>query len=226
LPPLISCIVPVKDGERYLGEALDSILAQTYRPLEVIVVVDGESTDRSEDIAREYGDPVAVIRGAHTGPIGGRKRGFADRQGELVAFLDADDVWLPEKLTTQERHLHGHPEVDIVLSRIEVFETSSDPGEAERSYGAHAAYPWSTGLFKSTVLDCVPLDSSLFVVDALEWFLRARETGVRSEWLPQVLARRRLHDTNMTRGDDYRARFAEQLVDVVKDSLDRRRSQS
>src|SRR5712692_4526575 len=95
---LISCIVPVFNGERYLGETLDSILAQTYRPLEIIVVDDG-STDGTPAVANGYSEFIRYLWQANAGEAAARDQGLKVAQGELMAFLDADDLWHPKKLT-------------------------------------------------------------------------------------------------------------------------------
>jgi glycosyltransferase involved in cell wall biosynthesis len=106
--PLVSVVVPVRNGERFLGEALDSVLAQDYEPVELIVVDDG-STDGSGDIAGARG--AHVIRQEGGGLAAARNAGLAAAQGELVAFIDADDVWLPGKLVRQVEYLLDRPDV-------------------------------------------------------------------------------------------------------------------
>jgi len=93
---LISCIVPVFNGERYVSEALDSILAQTYRPLEIIVADDG-SIDGTAAVVASYGEQVIYLRQANAEPAA-RNLGLSAARGEFVAFLDAVDLWHPEKL--------------------------------------------------------------------------------------------------------------------------------
>ena len=95
-PPLVSCVVPCFDGERYLDECIQSILSQTHRPLEIIVVDDG-STDGSADIVRRFGDAVRYHRQENRGPGGACNTGVALATGEFVAFLEQDDLWLPPK---------------------------------------------------------------------------------------------------------------------------------
>jgi len=95
--PLISCIVPVYNGERYLKEALDSILVQTHCPLEIIVADDG-STDGTASVVAGYGEGVKHLWQPNAGETAARNMGLSAAQGEFVAFLDADDLWHPEKL--------------------------------------------------------------------------------------------------------------------------------
>ena len=106
---LISCIVPVYNGERYLGEALDSILAQTYRPLEIIVVDDG-STDGTAEVVAIYGDQVRYLKQVNGGPAATRNLGLSSSNGEFVAFLDQDDLCHPEKLERLMERFKTRPE--------------------------------------------------------------------------------------------------------------------
>ena len=94
---LISCIVPVFNGELYLAEALESILKQSYRPLEIIVADDG-STDGTEAIVARFGTQVRYLYQPNSGPATARNLGLGAVRGEFVGFLDADDLWHPEKL--------------------------------------------------------------------------------------------------------------------------------
>ena len=98
----ISVVIPCYNGGSFLREMLDSVLAQTYLPLEVLVVDDG-STDNSAEIAEGYGEPVRVIRQENQGESVARNRGIDESQGNWIAFIDADDLWEPEKLEKQVR---------------------------------------------------------------------------------------------------------------------------
>ena len=109
--PLVSVCIGTYNREKYIRETLDSVFAQTYPNIEVIVV-DDASTDGTVDIIREYGDRVRlVVRGINSGlPAVPRNQGVRLAGGKYVAFLDSDDVWLPEKLERQIEQLEQHPE--------------------------------------------------------------------------------------------------------------------
>src|SRR3954452_15003770 len=102
--PLVSAIIPAHNAERFLAAAIDSVLAQTYQPIECIVVDDG-STDGTPAVARSYGDRIRLIPQEQRGVSAARNRGAAEARGELLAFLDADDRWLPERVERQAREL-------------------------------------------------------------------------------------------------------------------------
>src|SRR5689334_9621809 len=133
--PLVSCVVPVYNGERYLAEALDSILAQTHRPLQAIVADDG-STDGTAAVAAAYGDRVLVLRQANAGPAAARNLGLAAARGEYVAFLDADDLWHPRKLERQLARFRARPQLDYCVSLMQNFWMPELAEEAAR-YRAH-----------------------------------------------------------------------------------------
>ena len=118
--PLISCIVPVFNGERYLAETLDSVMGQSYRPLEIILVDDG-STDGTAAIAERYGERVTHLRQENAGPAAARNFGLGAATGQFVAFLDADDLWHASKLNRQMERFRTQPEIDLSLVHMKAF---------------------------------------------------------------------------------------------------------
>jgi glycosyltransferase involved in cell wall biosynthesis len=125
-PPLesVSVVIPNYNCARYLPEAIDSVLKQTHQPCELIVVDDG-SSDSSLEVAARYSASVTLIPLAHTGRPGlVRNRGIELARGNFIAFIDADDVWLPEKLATQLGYLRTHPGTALVHSNLDVIDAS------------------------------------------------------------------------------------------------------
>lgn len=223
---LVSCIVPVFDGERYLRETLDSIFAQSHRPIEVIVADDG-STDGTVEVVRGDDRPIVYTHQPNAGPAAARNLGLRAARGDLVAFLDADDLWHPEKLALQTAHLGARPELDLCFTHLRNFWT---PELAPPALGAEddptaRALPGlctDTLLARRSVFDRTgAFDETLRHGDDTDWFLRAAEGGALVEVLPQVLVRRRLHGTNRSvrRADASR----EEYLRIVKASLERRR---
>lgn len=111
--PTVSVVIPVWNAARYLPETLRSVLRQT-RPPEEIVVVDDGSTDESAALAEGFGPTVCVLRQENRGESAARNRGIEAARGEWIAFLDADDLWHPEKLARQLAAVRTHPAVDCV----------------------------------------------------------------------------------------------------------------
>jgi glycosyltransferase involved in cell wall biosynthesis len=224
--PLISCIVPVYNGERYLRDALESILAQTYRPLELIVVDDG-SADRTAEIVANFRHEIACIRQANLGPSAARNVGLRAADGEFVAFLDQDDLWHAEKLERQMARFRVRPALDLCITRILLFWEPGLQREAERFRGHQRSgpvpgYTTTTLLARKAAFDTVgQLDPALWFGAAADWFLRAAERGMTLELLPDVLVYHRMHDTNLTRRQCNGSR--EEFLQIVKKNLDRRR---
>src|SRR5438105_4680193 len=98
--PTVSAVIPVHNGQRYLGEAISSVLAQAHAVIECLVIDDG-STDATGEVAAGFGEPVRYVRQPRAGVSVARNRGAELAGGELVAFLDHDDAWLPRKLELQ-----------------------------------------------------------------------------------------------------------------------------
>jgi len=230
--PLISCIVPVFNGERYLREALESIFQQTYQPLEVIVVDDG-STDGTASILTSYGERIRPLWQPNAGPAAARNLGLAAAQGEFIAFLDADDLWHPEKLTRQMERFQVLASLDLCATHLKCFWTSESQGKRAQLQGHRLThilpgYILQTVLVKRALFARIgQFDTTFRLGSDTEWFTRAAEQKAVMELLPDVLMFRRLHDTNITQKDSIEggmnpdARGA--LLKIVKASLDRRR---
>ena len=221
--PTVSCIVPVFNGERYLEEALQSVFAQTYRPIEVVVVDDG-STDSSAAIAAAHGDRVAVIRQANAGPGPASNRGVEATRGELVAFLDADDRWPPRKLALQAEHLSAHPGTAAVFAHARNFWVPELRQEAARFAGHRitlplAAYSRGTMMARRSAFEAVGgFDPRMGHGEVQDWVLRAREAGLRVDLLPDTLLERRLHPGNRSRHMQENSR--EEFLQLIKRRLD------
>jgi glycosyltransferase involved in cell wall biosynthesis len=224
--PLVSCIVPVFNGEKYLGEALDSIFAQTYRPIEVIVADDG-STDGSRGLVEGYAEPVRWVSQKTAGPAATRNLGGRAARGEMLAFLDADDLWRPGKLACQVSKLRSRPELDACVSHVRMFWVP-ELSEEEILYREHPrgqaipGYASITLLARRTVFDRIGMfREDLWFADSTEWFIRFREAQLALVCLEEVLVLHRMHSSNLTRrgSEASKAEFAR----IVADSLLRRR---
>ena len=223
---LITCIVPVCNGERYLGKALDSILAQTYRPVEVIVVDDG-STDGTAAVAARFGQQLRYFKQSNQGPAEARNAGIRMAVGEFIAFLDADDLWHPEKLDRQIARFHARPELDYCVAHAQNFWSAEMDAEAEKFQQHRISRPlpgYVTGtlLARRAIFDAVGLfNPGLAHGDSTDWFLRAAEHGAVMEVLSDVLLFRRLHPANRSRV--FAGRSRDEFLRLLKLSLDRKR---
>jgi len=113
---MISVIIPVYNGEYMIKRAIESVLSQTYRDFEIIVVDDG-STDNTSEVLKPYRDRIGYFYQENRGVAGARNKGIEKSKGEYIAFLDQDDIWLPEKLELQAKYLDGNTDVSMVYSR-------------------------------------------------------------------------------------------------------------
>lgn len=125
-PPLVSAVVPVHNGAGFVADAIDSVLSQNYAKLECIVVDDG-STDPTPDVLRSFGSKIRVISQPNRGVAAARNAGASKARGSLLAFLDADDVWLPTKTTLQVELLSSHPEVALSYTGMTVVDSDLSP---------------------------------------------------------------------------------------------------
>jgi len=226
--PLISVLIGVYNAERYLAEAIDSVLAQGYRPLELIVVDDG-SDDGSGDVARRYGDALTYVRQERAGNGAARNHAVRLARGELYAFLDADDRFLPDKLERQYAALAADPSLDMVFGHVREFVSPELTPEEQAGIRppAPGALPWPAPnlmLIRRPSFERVgPFSEELRVGVTVDWYARATEAGLRSAMLPDVVLERRLHLAN----NGLRERESrQQYLQVVKAALDRRRAPS
>ena len=117
----VSVIIPTYNSAKYIRNALESVLSQTYSNFEIVVVNDG-STDNTDEILRPYFDRIIYMEQKNTGPAAARNVGIQHAKGDFIAFLDADDIWLPLKLKKQMRVFHENPNVGLVYSRNVEFD--------------------------------------------------------------------------------------------------------
>ncbi len=134
---MVSVIIPTYNCGKYLRDAMDSVLNQTYQEMEILVVDDG-STDDTQSIIRQHYPTVRYFYQDNGGAAKARNRGLREARGELIAFLDADDVWLPTKLEKQVIYFAGHPDVGLLSTNQTYRDTTGrmhhDPGKRERLF--------------------------------------------------------------------------------------------
>jgi glycosyltransferase involved in cell wall biosynthesis len=227
-PPLVSVVLPVKNGERFLAQAIQSVLDQDYRPLE-IVVVDGQSTDASPQIARSYEGVRYVLQSGELGLSRARNLGIAESRCDYIAFINCDDLWEPAKLSAQVRYLLRHPEAQAVVTRATFFlepGCSVPPGfRSALLEGDYMALLPEALLARRSLFDRLGgFDETLTICDDIDWFARAQDENVTVAVLPDVLVHRRVHDSNLAyRRSSAKAVNAE-MLQALKRSIARKRS--
>jgi glycosyltransferase involved in cell wall biosynthesis len=222
--PLVSVVIPTLNAARYLAAALDSVEAQTHERLE-IVIVDGGSKDDTLEIASRY-ERARTIRQTSAGLPDAWNCGIASASGDLIAFLDSDDLWDPDKLERQVRILGTDPAVECVITRMRfVLEPGYPvpPGfRPELLDSDHLAQMPSSLLARRTVFDRIgTFDTRWPIASDIDWFARAKDSGVRVEVVADVLVEKRVHDANLSTLAG--AQLNRELVELLRESVVRRR---
>ena len=221
--PLVSVVVAVRDGAAYLEAAVRSALAQTHPRVEVIVVDDG-STDDSAAIAESIGPPVRCVRQSPGGAAAARNGGVALARGDLIAFLDADDLWPVDRLERQVAALTEDPAIDLVFGSLLEFRGDAPPQTGAAPIAPEPAKLGGTLLARRAALARVgPFATGWRVGEFMEWLLRAREAGLCERTIGALVLWRRIHGANQTIAE--RAGFG-QYAQILKASLDRRRAEA
>lgn len=220
----VSVIITAFNEAKYLSEAIDSALGQTYAPFEVVIVDDG-STDETPTVAASFGRAIHYDRQPHKGLSATLNRGVQLAQGDLFAFLDHDDVWVPDKLQKQIAVLQAHPEIDMVFGYSRYFASPDLNAAAARRLiipdKPQPGYMKSGMLIRRTAFcKAGPFDTSLRLGDFIDWYSRAVDAGLKTHVLPDVLFNRRVHGRNMSLLD---RSSQSDYVRIVKAALDRRR---
>jgi glycosyltransferase involved in cell wall biosynthesis len=222
--PLVTVIMAVHNGERFLRPALESLYAQDHRPFEVVFVDDG-STDGSAAIARGF-PGLRYLHQENQGLAAARNTGLSCAKGELVAYLDDDDLIPPHKLRRQAGYLSANPEVGCVLGRQQImFESGVAPPEwltRDPVFGDLDGIPFVSAMIRTELLrDAGGFDPSYRFAEDRDLFVRLREHGVRIDVIPEVLLFRRFHGGNM----NFRSRPEKHpLLRSLKGKIDRERA--
>jgi len=206
MPPRVNVIIPLYNGAAFLADTLDSVAAQTYRPLDVTMIDDG-STDASAQIvaaAQARLDlPIAYYFQHNQGPSAARNYGIAQTDGEFLAFLDADDLWLPQKIARQVAFLAVHPDAHAVVCHMRyILEPGTPwPSSLNRAYYDQSppGYLPSALLVRRALFDRIGcFDPSLRLGEDTDWFLRARDSGAFVGVAPEILLLRRFHRASLS----------------------------
>jgi len=226
--PLVSVIIPVYNDDRYLAEAIESVVSQTHQPVELIVVDDG-STDQSGEVARSFADRgVRYCHQVHAGIGPARNKGVELAQGDFLAFLDADDRWPQEKTERQLRAFESDPTLEMVFGQAVQLQNGPqwESGVKDKKLAVAGMVPGmvpGTMLIKRAAFFRVGrFQGDWKVGEFIDWYARAVELHIRSLVLPDLCLWRRIHDSNQ--GVRERQSVSD-YARVLKASLDRRRAE-
>jgi len=220
---MVSVIMPVFNGERYLDKAIKSVLDQTIVDLELIVIDDG-STDNTINLLSSIYDPrFKFYQQTNLGASNARNFGVEKSTGEYLAFLDADDLWVKNKLLLQLSEINKSGSPQMIFGLVQEFLDNSltdlkeiDPyGDLQTGYS-----PITLLIKKSDFLKVGPFDERWTVAEFIDWYDRAKSIGLKDIVIQNLLAYRRIHKANV---DRLKRSNIKQYVAVLKESLDRRR---
>ena len=223
--PRVSVIIPVYNCDGYISQAIDSILAQTYQSYEIIVIDDG-STDNTRKAMEPYMETIHYVYQENQGVSAARNHGIDLARGELIAFLDADDFFLPDKLTAQLRVFDAQPNLGIVHSgwrRVnQQGETIKDetPWDYVPNLNLEGWLRWKpigtmgTLMFRRDWLQQVgSFEPGLSQAEDVDLLLRLSVKGCEAEWLRQSTVCYRQHDRNTMRDGVSQARSINWVLD-------------
>jgi glycosyltransferase involved in cell wall biosynthesis len=217
----ISCIIPVFNGERYVAEALDSVLAQELAPSEIIVVDDG-STDGTADVLRTYAGSMRVVRQPNLGVSAARNAGLRAATGDVIAFLDSDDLWPAGRMKVLAASLAADDGADVVAGLVETLDQRpARPAVREDLRTMHRVHLVGSTLMRRSVFERVgAFNEALRVVEDTEFIVRARAGGITFKTIDAISLIYRLHETNISQDLGRTHSFA---LDAMRAALRRRR---
>lgn len=217
--PKVSCVICVYNGETYLAEAIRSIIKQTYANIELIVVDDG-SSDNSGKIAKQFPE-VKYVYKENKGHASALNLGLKMAQGGLVAFLDCDDLWLPEKIEKQLQEFEQNPQLQYCTTLIQEF---YNPDLENYVRPALPGYVATTLMVKKSFFeDYGKFEENKKHSHVTEWFAKTKNQNVAEYTVSEVLAYRRIHKENMSWGDSSKSH--DEHLEMIKKILDQRRAQ-
>jgi glycosyltransferase involved in cell wall biosynthesis len=227
--PLVSVIVPVFDAAGFVDEALDSVFAQRYEAVDVVVVDDG-STDRSAALVaarcRKNRRLRLLALAQNHGPAAARNRALAAARGELITFLDADDLMTENRLPFQVDYLAAHAEIDVVVGTEELRVTPGiePPAWVQLPRPPAARFFQMSMMARRHVFERVGLfDESFRISSDTEWAYRAESAGVRTARVDRPFLVRRIHGDNLTyRTTEMRQAMERGLLKTARMRLGRR----
>jgi glycosyltransferase involved in cell wall biosynthesis len=220
---IISVIIPVYNGASFINEAIESVLSQDISNIEIIVVNDGSTDDSEERIKGNKDSRIKVIRQENAGAAVARNNGVRLAIGDYICFLDADDIWAPNKLKLQLSEIEKDSGVNMVFGQVKEFydQTALSKSIVKSEEKTFVGYtPSAILISKNDFLKVGEFQGKWKVGEFIDWYDRAKHLGLKELVLPEILAYRRIHSGNIDR--IYRP-DVKQYVGVLKEALDRRR---
>jgi glycosyltransferase involved in cell wall biosynthesis len=232
--PRVSVIIPAYSAAKFIGPALDSVFAQTYRDYEVVVVNDGSpDTPELEEVLQPYAEKIEYITQENRGLSGARNTGIRAARGEFVAFLDADDLWEPNYLERQFAEIERRPELDIVYANAVIFGDSIDAGKKfmdlcpsdgpvtfESLITQQCNVMVSVLARRDTLIAAGLFDEQLRSVEDFDLWLRVIKHGGKIGYHREVLTRYRRHAASLSADPVWMCQHVLKVLDKAANTLD------
>lgn len=218
--PRVVVVIPAYNAARFLPDAVNSVLRQTYSDFEIVIVDDG-STDDTLAIARAIADPrIRVMTQENLGLAAARNRGLWASQAEYVAFLDSDDLLLPDKLALHVAALDAHPDIGLVASGWEYIDADGESLGEERPWASTGVQPTLESILihglaavhavlvrRAWIENIRGFDPRFRMAEDMDFWFRLGAAGCHMAWVPAIVCQYRIHGLNMSRSVDkhYRA---------------------
>jgi len=229
--PRVSVIIPTYNRSTLITETIDSVLAQTYLDFELIIVDDG-STDNTLEVLSMYGERIKIIQQDNQGQGSARNTGINSSRGELIAFLDSDDLWKPNKLEIQYELIKKKPDLAWVYSDAEAFDGMT--GETLYSFGEKQILWEGDILEKILIQDFIPSPTPLIKKSVFEHVGYFNNYEASQDWdmwiriaekypiglIPEPLARYRKHSGNITANLFWEKKYY-CGINIINDSVSR-----
>ena len=232
--PLVSIIIPAYDVTSFIREALDSVLAQTFTNYEIIVINDGSpDTEGLERALAPYMSRIIYLKQENRGVSAARNTGIAAARGSLVAFLDADDTWLPNYLEVQISRMQADPSIDVLYPNVTLFGDSSEDGEEFMNRCPSNGEVTFVRLLlqecnvsncsiarRDTIINAGLFDESLRSVEDFDLWLRVVKKGGKIAYHRHVLARYRRRPGSLTADPISLSEHVLMVLRKVKQTMD------
>jgi glycosyltransferase involved in cell wall biosynthesis len=231
--PLVSVIIPAYNVAEFIGEALDSVLAQTFTDYEVIVINDGSpDSEALERVLAPYLSRIVYLKQENRGVSAARNAGINAARGSLLAFLDADDTWLPNYLEVQVPRIQADPTIDVLYPNVMMFGDSTETGEEfmticpssgdvtfERLLSQECNVSNCSIARRDAIIRAGLFDEELRSVEDFDLWLRVVKQGGRIAYHRDVLARYRRRPGSLTADPIWLSRHVIRVLEKVKDTM-------
>lgn len=232
-PPLVSVIVPAYNVAGFIGDALNSVLAQTFSDYEIIVINDGSpDTEALEKVLAPYLSRIVYLKQENRGVSAARNTGIKAARGSLIAFLDGDDTWLPHYLEVQVPRIQADPSIDVLYPNVIMFGDSSEAGEEfmticpsngevtfERLLLQECNVSNCSIARRETILRAGLFDESLRSVEDFDLWLRVIKQGGHIAYHREVLARYRRRSGSLTANPIWLSKHILKVLAKVKQTM-------